>query len=672
MLVQSKLLLLVNACVFVTSVGCTHTQLRYNTTHQARTVADVHTQQVLDNLAKFVHDPHALPHFSIPNQGGTSVTDTLSPDPTASFSPFGLTSWSMAFRPSRANNESYTLTPINDSEKLTLMRCAYQRAVSGCTCISESGHCPNCERRFNRFYLGSESVTKTGEVNSDGKAIFRVNTGVDLIYFPDAHRQSEYIPLESGDQVQHYVIADRNELNQVVYKYHKTDGAIDPNFLPRIGTSLSKLESSYFSTINEIETILRQVERGDAPSNVFAFYQGEMPISTVDLRHFVDSYEQMLGVDSSDQAEAISTVMNQAKQAERGEEFNSSLGTPSLFIKNNRVYLRESMQIQPGNPIDFEEINPTTNPSLAASDVLISVKIPKAIETSDLARPYVDNTLSEQALRSGRISPACIGQNCWFKSGGRHDAPKDRRCCYVGQHCGTYVWVPECGRDELTKLTLTVLDIALSDAASSPTTEVYAFIDKDGKTPTTYNSAAYLAKATIARGSSVSGVLTPSSTTASPPNEQEEAVLKRARSVLRDGFSDLLSKNEVNIYASLAHLDSLENDSVSFVDFDFVTRTVQVTDGDGLILLAASLLKKDRANRLRNGEEELVQLDAEAWKQISLAARHLLNAEFRLQDFSVEATAVGPSGIVTPRTSKQLDSGPGVLRSLLELNTLGR
>ncbi|RCS43915.1 hypothetical protein DTL42_18170 [Bremerella cremea] len=60
----------------VICMGCAHHQLGYQTVKQAHTVADVHTQQALDNLAKFVHNPNALPHFSYPSQGSSEVNET--------------------------------------------------------------------------------------------------------------------------------------------------------------------------------------------------------------------------------------------------------------------------------------------------------------------------------------------------------------------------------------------------------------------------------------------------------------------------------------------------------------------------------------------------------------------------------------------------------------------
>ncbi|MEM8864785.1 MAG: hypothetical protein AAGF31_04490, partial [Planctomycetota bacterium] len=61
--------LLITLCLLATTVattGCTTARaLRHNTVSQANTVADIHQQQVLDNLAKFVHDPYAIPSFAV-------------------------------------------------------------------------------------------------------------------------------------------------------------------------------------------------------------------------------------------------------------------------------------------------------------------------------------------------------------------------------------------------------------------------------------------------------------------------------------------------------------------------------------------------------------------------------------------------------------------------------
>ena len=63
------------ASLVLLAIGCTHTQLRWNTVRQSRTLTDIYEQQVLNNLAMFVYDPNSLPFFSFPNAGASNVND---------------------------------------------------------------------------------------------------------------------------------------------------------------------------------------------------------------------------------------------------------------------------------------------------------------------------------------------------------------------------------------------------------------------------------------------------------------------------------------------------------------------------------------------------------------------------------------------------------------------
>ncbi len=56
--------------------GCTVVPLRRNSVDEAQAVCDLETQQVLNNLAKFVYDPNSMPYFSYPTQNSASVADT--------------------------------------------------------------------------------------------------------------------------------------------------------------------------------------------------------------------------------------------------------------------------------------------------------------------------------------------------------------------------------------------------------------------------------------------------------------------------------------------------------------------------------------------------------------------------------------------------------------------
>lgn len=166
---------LVIFATIVLATGCRQIQLRNNTTRQARTISDLHTQQVLDNLAMFVYSPGSFPSFSTFSQGTSMITDKASIAPPVGFGRFtpanifGLTTLAINSSLGRDANEAWTMQPVNNPRKLELMRCAYQRAVSGLHPTVTA--CPNCQRRFQSFYTGlpNGNIGKvdTGIVTSD-------------------------------------------------------------------------------------------------------------------------------------------------------------------------------------------------------------------------------------------------------------------------------------------------------------------------------------------------------------------------------------------------------------------------------------------------------------------------------------------------------------------------
>lgn len=199
------ILLVVCAASFT---GCAHHQLRRNTVKQADTVADIHTQQVLDNLAKFAHNPGALPHFSYPQGGSSSVNDNVGGSSGFNFSPAQLMGWNFGINGQRTSNEAFTMVPINDPRKLELMRCAYQKAVAQCCLNGGMIDCPDCEKRFNSFYLGSTSPLLAQQQTVDGHPMFQVfdQDGAKLVdglaYSKiNEYGETEYWYLHSGKQV---------------------------------------------------------------------------------------------------------------------------------------------------------------------------------------------------------------------------------------------------------------------------------------------------------------------------------------------------------------------------------------------------------------------------------------------------------------------------------------
>lgn len=94
---------------------------------------------------------------------------------------------------------------------------------------------------------------------------------------------------------------------------------------------------------------------------------------------------------------------------------------------------------------------------------------------------YTGDPDGDIAARSnGIVTSECLKPNCWLHVGCKKDVPKD--CCdfYIGEYCGTYVWVCPDGRNELTKLTLAILDYALHDSPTLRTKQVNFYVDEYG------------------------------------------------------------------------------------------------------------------------------------------------------------------------------------------------
>lgn len=146
-----RLILLVAAATSLAASGCTHHQLRRSAVGQVGTVADIYQQQVLNNLAKFAHDPNALPDFGVPTDGLAQVDDGVNFNNDWTWALLGGETGVFKLGADRGIRQSWSLTPVQDPRKLELMRCAYRKAVGFAEC---SECCPECEKRFAHFYTG--------------------------------------------------------------------------------------------------------------------------------------------------------------------------------------------------------------------------------------------------------------------------------------------------------------------------------------------------------------------------------------------------------------------------------------------------------------------------------------------------------------------------------------
>jgi hypothetical protein len=71
----------------------------------------------------------------------------------------------------------------------------------------------------------------------------------------------------------------------------------------------------------------------------------------------------------------------------------------------------------------------------------------------------------------------CVLPMGWFHAGTKKDVPED--ACYVGHHCGTYVWVMPDGLEGLTRFTMTIIDLA-TGKPHAPTKTVVRTYKADG------------------------------------------------------------------------------------------------------------------------------------------------------------------------------------------------
>jgi hypothetical protein len=134
---------ILTAGVFVAG-GCTSVQLRYSTVNQAATLTEIYESQVLNNLAMFAENPYALPHFAVANSGTLSITDFGQLN-SPSLNQFRET---IGFEGSRQAAQGWTLDPVRDPRRLSLMRCAYQHALG-----VAPDRCPDCCELEKEWHL---------------------------------------------------------------------------------------------------------------------------------------------------------------------------------------------------------------------------------------------------------------------------------------------------------------------------------------------------------------------------------------------------------------------------------------------------------------------------------------------------------------------------------------
>jgi hypothetical protein len=160
--------------------GCqTHLVLRDDALKMSNTLTDLQYQQVLNNVALFVHNPSALPGLAAFTAGTASVADQKGYSGNANYAPTltfhqqgggALPILTLLFNPSvqRQVTENWTMVPITDTDHLRRIRCAFQLLVQG-----ETTDCDRCRARLEAYYLGEadrwECVIPHGWYHAGGK-----------------------------------------------------------------------------------------------------------------------------------------------------------------------------------------------------------------------------------------------------------------------------------------------------------------------------------------------------------------------------------------------------------------------------------------------------------------------------------------------------------------------
>ena len=101
--------------------GCTHNQLKRSTGFTRESLSDLRYTHILENLAMMVRNPAAVPNPVVISGGVVQVSDNgAGTGDITNIFPYGLLS------ASRTVSEQWSLSPLQNAEKLMLMRCAYQ------------------------------------------------------------------------------------------------------------------------------------------------------------------------------------------------------------------------------------------------------------------------------------------------------------------------------------------------------------------------------------------------------------------------------------------------------------------------------------------------------------------------------------------------------------------
>ena len=144
---MNRTTVLITCLAALTAPGCTHLQLKRSTALTQRSMSDLRFKHMLDNLALMVSNPAGVPNPVVISGGVVQVSDNgAGTGNITDLFPFGL------FTAGRTVSEQWSLSPLQNSEKLALMRCAFQVLLNSNLQYEDA-----CQQRL-REALGEEDL----------------------------------------------------------------------------------------------------------------------------------------------------------------------------------------------------------------------------------------------------------------------------------------------------------------------------------------------------------------------------------------------------------------------------------------------------------------------------------------------------------------------------------
>jgi hypothetical protein len=120
-------LLVLSLLITTVTAGCTSLRLERSITSQATTLSDLHYQQVLNNLAMFSANPHALPAHVAIRDGSAQIQDFG--QAAGGLDIARAVTGSLGLTGARTVVEQWGVSPVTDNIEVRIIQVAYQRAL---------------------------------------------------------------------------------------------------------------------------------------------------------------------------------------------------------------------------------------------------------------------------------------------------------------------------------------------------------------------------------------------------------------------------------------------------------------------------------------------------------------------------------------------------------------